>query len=101
MASRGARAPALPVPSLAPHRVMTGGVDDVDCSHVLIQEVTADGNRVATTAVVFLNGDTRSESGSGRAKTAPGVGGGKPRAGQHQRGGVLLPPCLCLPTDPC
>lgn len=63
-----------PIPSLAPHRIVTGGVDDVHCSHVLIQEVTADGNRVATTAVVFLDGDTRGESGSCRAKTAPGTG---------------------------
>lgn len=62
------------VPRLAPHRIMTGGVDDVHCGHVLIQEVTADGNRIATTAVVFLDGDTRGESGSCRAKTAPGVG---------------------------
>lgn len=72
------------VPSLAPHRIVTGGVDDVHCGHVLIQEVTADGNRIATTAVVFLDGDTRGESGSCRTKTAPGRGGRELRASQHQ-----------------
>lgn len=64
---------ALPVPSLVPHRVMTGGVDNVYCSHVLIQEVTADGDCVTATTVVFLNGDPGGESGSCRAETAPRV----------------------------
>lgn len=61
-------------PSLAPHRIMTGGVDDVYSSHILIQEVTADGDCVAATTVVFLNGDPRGKSGSCRAETAPGMG---------------------------
>lgn len=65
--------PALPGPSLVPHRIMTRGVDNVYCSHVLIQEVTADGNCVAATTVVFLNGDPRGESGSCRAEAAPEV----------------------------
>lgn len=61
-------------PSLAPHRIMTGGIDDVYSSHVLIQEVTADGNCIAATTVVFLNGDPRGESGACRAETTPGMG---------------------------
>jgi hypothetical protein len=72
---------------------MAGGVDDVHCSHVLIQEVTADGNGIAATAVVLLDGDSRGEPGPCRAQAAPG-GGGRSRglrARNYPSGGSFLP----------
>ena len=71
-------------PSLVPHRIVTGGVDNIYSSHVLIQEVTSDSDCVAATTVVFLNGDPRGESGSCRAETAPGMGWQKAQGRQHQ-----------------
>lgn len=85
----------------ASHRVVAGGVDDVHRGHVLVQEVAPDGNGVAATAVVFLDGHSRGKPGPCGAQAAPGRGGRGFRASVPH--GAKVSPLLfgtysCSPT---
>lgn len=54
---------------------MAGSVDNVHGGHVLVQEVAPDGDGVAATAVVLLDGDTGSVARTRRAQAATSAGG--------------------------
>lgn len=54
---------------------MAGSVDNVHGGHVLIQEVAPDGDGVAATAVVLLDGDAGSVARTRRAQAATSAGG--------------------------
>lgn len=91
----------LAQPAPASHRVVAGGVDDVHRGHVLVQEVAPDGNGVAATAVVFLDGHSRGKPGPCGAQAAPGRGGRGFRASVPH--GAKVSPLLfgtysCSPT---
>lgn len=58
-----------------PYGIVAGSVDNVHGGHVLIQEVAPDGDGVAATAVVLLDGDAGSVARTRRAQAATSAGG--------------------------
>lgn len=53
-----------------PYRIMTRSINDVHRGHILIQEVAPDGNGIAATAIILLNGDARCIAGTWGTETA-------------------------------
>lgn len=80
---------------MAPHRIMAGGVYYVHRSHVLIQEMTPDGNGIAATAVVLLDGDSWGKAGPRGTQAAPGKGW----QGAQRPRGQLSPPASLEPPS--